>query len=162
MEQGNPREIRWSPADAFEGHNLHDREQHGGQTLRWTGPGRETVFYFPIDLARPAGVALRLHPASPAPHAEGSRLFVNGQEVPLLCEPSAEGYALTGQFDPGQPPEECGALSEFKLVTPTQRGASEFRELGVALQSIHVHVPSTTESSLGFDFRPRELMANTR
>jgi hypothetical protein len=142
--------------------NLHDREQHGGRTLRWTGPSRETVFYFPIDLARRAGVALRLHLATPAPHAAGSRLFVNGQEVPLRCEHSAAGFALTGQFDPGQPPEECGALSEFKLVSPTQRGASEFRELGVALQRIHVHLQSATKSSLGSDFKRGALVASTR
>lgn len=138
VEHGFVPEIHWTPADAFAGHNLHDREQHGGQKLRWSGPGRETCFYFPVDPDRRAEFELRLHPATPAPSAEGSRLFVNSREVPLRCELSDAGYALTGTFDPGQPPAECGLMSEFKLVSPTTRGKNEFRELGVALQSIHI------------------------
>jgi hypothetical protein len=142
MEQGFHREIHWSPADPFEGDNLHDRERHAGQTLRWTGPSQETIGYIPIDPTHRMGIELRLHPATPAAHAQGARLFVNAREVPLCCKATDSGYALTGLFDPEQPPEEFGLLSEFKLLTPTIRGANEFRELGVALQSIHVHVQS--------------------
>lgn len=147
VERGFDREIHWSPADPFEGHNLHDREQHGGQKLRWTGPGRETHFYLPMEPDRPGEIELWLHPATPAAHAEGSRLFVNSREVPLRCEATDAGYALMGSFVPGQPPAECGLLSEFKLVSPTVRGANEFRELGVALQAIHVH-PSTSQADV--------------
>jgi hypothetical protein len=45
---------------------------------------------------------------------------------------------LNGEFIPGPPPEECGIFSEFNLITPTRRGANEFRELGVALQQIRI------------------------
>ena len=142
VEHGFGPEIHWSPADSFTGHNLHDREQHGEHKLRWTGPGRETCFYFPVNPDRRGEIELRLHPATPAAHAEGSRLVVNSQEVPLRCVATSGGYTLTGTFGPGQPPAECGLLSEFKLVSPTIRGANEFRELGVSLQSIHVRVQS--------------------
>jgi hypothetical protein len=116
--------------------------------MRWSGPGRETLFYLPVDPDRRAGIELRLHPATPATSAAGSRLFVNSREVPLRCEVSDAGHALTGTFEPGQPPSECGLLSEFKLISPTTRGKNEFRELGVALQSIHIS-PCSVQGAFG-------------
>ncbi|HEX5104603.1 MAG TPA: hypothetical protein VFV87_12370 [Pirellulaceae bacterium] len=138
VEAGIPSEIAWSPADNFPGRNLHDRERHGGQSLRWTGPAPDTVFYFPLQPRRRVKMAIRLHPATPHTHADRARLQVNGAEISLLVERSADGYLLTGVIDPNQPPEECGVLSEFTLTTPVVRGAGEFRELGVALEQISI------------------------
>ncbi len=142
VQQGVPAEIRWSPDDDFPGYNLHDREQHVGQTLRWTGPEAETFFYFPVIMGSRNTINIGLHSATPLAYVEGTKLFVNEVEVPLewsiTSDGARDGYVLTGEFDSGPPPSDCGLFSEFRLETLMQRGTNEFRELGVALQSIHL------------------------
>ncbi len=137
-QQELPNEISWSPDDDFTGHNLHDREHHAGQTLRWTGPEAETFFYFPVKMGTRNTITIGLHSATPMDCVEGTQLFVNEAEVPLEWTMASEGYVLTGEFDSGPPPSDCGLLSEFRLVTPMQRGTNEFRHLGVALHSLHL------------------------
>ena len=149
LRQRIPTEICWSPDSDFPGHNLHDREQHTGQPLRWTGPDAETPFYFPVEANIRTKIEIGLHGASPIAHVEAARLFVNGGEVALSCEYTSEGYLLTGEFDSSSPPAECGVLSEFTLVTPMQRGTNEFRELGVALHSIHLERHEAVTLSMG-------------
>jgi len=44
----NGKQIRWAVGDVYLGENLHRRERHHGDSLRWTGPSEETKFYFPV------------------------------------------------------------------------------------------------------------------
>jgi hypothetical protein len=129
-------ELRWSASEAFRGQNLQNREQHAGRSLRWTGPSETTRFYFPLAIGRPLEIVFRLHPATPHPHVAAARLQVNGADVPLEWEVTGEGYLLRGEFTTATPELALGRYSEILLHTPTVRGQGEFRELGVALESV--------------------------
>lgn len=132
----DPERIDWRPDDVFHGENLHEREQHGGQGLRWTGPNETTRFLLYLGQPRGWEIRARLHPATPHTHAEAASLRVNGCELPFLISHDGSAYVLASRI-----PREASMLSEcgvatFELNAPTTRGAGEFRMLGLALMQL--------------------------
>lgn len=132
-QRPDPTGIEWLPDDIFQGENLHDREQHDGMGLRWTGPNETTRFLMYLGRPRSWKISIQFHAATPPAHAKAARLRLNGREVPVHTEHGKIGYTLSAHL-----PNEVTGLSEngvasFELITPVSRGESEFRILGVAL-----------------------------
>ncbi len=137
--------IAWLPGDAFPGENLHDYEEHHGESLRWTGPGERTGLHLLVDTSRRWRVQIGLHPATPRDHVDLSRLTLNGREVEIeLLENGSGGRrpwgsgcpTLEGSVEPPAAPAESAPFSRLELQAPVRRGRSEFRLLGLALTGI--------------------------
>jgi hypothetical protein len=129
----DPSRIEWLPDDVFLGEGLHDREQHDGLGLRWTGPGNTVRFVVYLGRPRAWRIRFRLHAATPAPHVTAATLRINGVDVPVRAETEPGGYTLSTRL----PDQVCGlsrnGVASFELTTPVCRGQSEFRMLGLAL-----------------------------
>jgi len=151
---GRSTVFHWRPEDAFTGFNLHDRERHAGQSLRWTGPADETVFHVAIDTSHVVHIEMALHPASPMTNVNAARLIVNGDEAPLECRLTDAGPVLWASFRPARPSGESGLFSEFRFLVPTTRGVGEFRDLGVALCGITIDPAIRPDESI------RPVLAN--
>ena len=128
----DPTTIEWRPDDVFHGENLHEREQHEGRGLRWTGPNETTRFLVYLGRSRSWAIQIRLHPATPPPHAAAARLRVNGLDVPVQTDASALSAQIPGEATG----LSAKGVASFELTAPVTRGASEFRMLGLALLGI--------------------------
>jgi hypothetical protein len=129
--------ILWKPDDPFLGENLHEREEHHGERLRWTGPDRVTRFHMRLDLTSTWALFMTFHAATPLAHLQAAHLNVNGKPLPLTLEERTDGSFLA-QAVIGMEILACSStdLAHFELETPVIRGANEFRMLGVAMTSI--------------------------
>ncbi len=128
----------WNADDRYLGSNLHDREQHGGQWLRWTGPDQTTEFYLPMPAEADYRLTFHLHLATPPAHGIGSSLQVEGQPVPLVVEWSPKAFRMEAIVNASQFLDRKGKLARITLGHPVIREANAFRQVGLALVSIEV------------------------
>jgi hypothetical protein len=129
--------VTWTPDDTFRGENLHSREEHNAERLRWTGPGKVTRFELYLGPARTWKLVVQLHRATPPAHVQAAELSVNG--VPLTLERATDadgGFLIESRL--GRPVAALAAdgIATFELRTPVIRGDGEFRVLGVAIKSL--------------------------
>jgi hypothetical protein len=131
-----PAIVTWSPDDIFRGENLHSREEHGGERLRWTGPGEMTRFELYLGPERDWVLTMRLHRATPPGHVQAARLSVNG--VPLILESATDegGFLIKSGLERSVAALSGDGVATFELHSPVVRGQGEFRMLGVAMKAV--------------------------
>jgi hypothetical protein len=132
-----PETVIWRPDDAFRGQNLHGREEHAGERLRWTGPGEITPFELYLGPPKAWALTLQLHRATPIVNVRAARLKVNGVSVVLEHATATDGSPLIHSgLDKTIAGLSRDGIASFELETPVVRGEGEFRMLGVALKSV--------------------------
>jgi Sulfotransferase family len=130
--------FHWDAAERYLGSNLHDRERHGGQWLRWTGPEPVTEFLLPVPPNTDYRLTFQLHMATPPAHGIGASLQIEGQPVPLVVEWSPKEFRMEAIVSASQFPDRKGKFARIAISHPVVREANAFRHVGLALISIEV------------------------
>lgn len=140
QDQQSIQALSWAIEDRFHGENLHEREQHFGEGLRWTGPHPTTFFYFYLGKPSAWLFKLKLHRATPGHHLQTMTCQVNATYLELEQSILEDGhYLVTAMISKSISALSKNQIATFEITTELVRGESEFRMLGMAIMGFVLH-----------------------